>query len=167
MTWDEPAASAGATAAVDYDLDLWLDREPFCTPDGKGQCGEWASQSWIDNVEYQIIDNPPPGRYRLKIINWDAPSSGLPAAISATVVRGATAPNMQLTVSASPLNVPVGGRTTITTTVFNPTWVLSGVHLQSVGLPSGVTVERLETRRGQRADRLHGNGAQSRDDRTG
>jgi hypothetical protein len=36
LTWDEPAASAGASAAVDYDLDLWIDRAPFCTPDSKG-----------------------------------------------------------------------------------------------------------------------------------
>ena len=50
-------------------------REPFCTPEtAEGQCGEWASQSSIDNVEYQIVENPPAGRLRLEIINWDAPS---------------------------------------------------------------------------------------------
>lgn len=146
MTWDEPAASAGASAAVDYDLDLWIDREPFCTPDGKGQCGEFASQSWIDNVEYQIIENPPPGRYRLKIINWDAPSSGLPAAIAATIVTGNTAPNYALTGSPSPAGaVPVGSRVTVTTTVSNPSWILSGVHLTAAAVPSGVTLEQVET----------------------
>jgi subtilisin family serine protease len=144
MSWDEPPASAGASAAVDYDLDLWIDREPFCTPDGKGQCGEWASQSWIDNVEYQIIDNPPPGRYRLKIINWDAPRSGLPAALSATVIRGATAPAMQLSVNATPVT---NGRVTVTTTVSNPSWVLSGVHLETFALPSGITLQRVNTTR--------------------
>ena len=147
MTWDEPAASAGASAAVDYDLDLWVDREPFCTPDSVGQCGEWASQSWIDNVEYQIIENPRPGRYRLKIINWDAPASGLPAAMSATIIRGATAPNMQLTVSSSPASVPVGGRINVMTTVSNPSWILSGVHLQAIVVPAGVTLERIDTNR--------------------
>ena len=45
MTWDEDSASSGASAAVDYDLDLWIDRDADCTPDSKGQCGEWASQS--------------------------------------------------------------------------------------------------------------------------
>lgn len=147
MTWDEAPASAGAAAAVDYDLDLWIDREPFCAPDAKGQCGEWASQSWIDNVEYQIIDNPPPGKYRLKIINWNAPASGLPAAVAATIIVGATRPDMQLSVSASPGGSPVGGRITVTTTVSNPAWVLSGVHLQALSLPAGVTLERLETQR--------------------
>lgn len=147
MTWDEPAASAGAAAAVDYDLDLWIDRTPFCTPDSKGQCGEWASQSWIDNVEYLIIENPPAGTYRLKVVNWNAPSSGLPAAIAATVIRGATAPNMGFGITASPINPGLGGRTTITTTVSNPSWVLSGVHLENTILPAGVTLESVQTRR--------------------
>jgi Subtilase family len=147
LAWDEPAASAGATSAVDYDLDLWIDRAPFCTPDSVGQCGEWASQSWIDNVEYQIIENPPPGTYRLKIVNWNAPSWGLPAAVSATIIRGATAPNMNLSVTASTINPGVGGRATITTTVSNPSWILSGVHLQSVSLPPGVTIESVRTTR--------------------
>jgi hypothetical protein len=62
MTWDEDNASAGASEAVSYDLDLWIDRNADCTPDDKGQCGEWASQSYDDNVEYLIIDNPPEQR---------------------------------------------------------------------------------------------------------
>jgi len=148
MTWDEPAASAGASSAVDYDLDLWIDREPFCTPDSKGQCGEFASQSWIDNVEYQIIENPPPGKYRLKIINWDAPSSGLPAAIAATIVMGSTAPDYTLTGSPSPTGaVPVGSIVNVTTTVSNPSWILSGVHLAAAGIPSGVTLVQVDTTR--------------------
>jgi subtilisin family serine protease len=148
MTWDEPAASAGASSAVDNDLDLWIDREPFCTPDAKGQCGEFASQSWIDNVEYQIIENPPPGKYRLKIINWNAPASGVPAAIAATIIMGSPAPAYTLTGSPSPIGtVPVGGRITVTTTVANPSWILSGVHLAAAGVPAGVTLEQVETTR--------------------
>jgi hypothetical protein len=149
LTWDEPAASAGAAAAVDYDLDLWIDRAPFCTPDSVGQCGEWASQSWIDNVEYQIIDNPPAGTYRLKMVNWDAPSTGVPAAISAVVVRGDTSPDMGLTVTGptGPAAPRVGQTVTITTTVANPSWILSGVHLAATAIPAGVTVTQVRTTR--------------------
>jgi subtilisin family serine protease len=148
MTWDEPAASAGASAAVDHDLDLWIDRAPFCTPDPKGQCGEFASQSWIDNVEYQIIENPPPGTYRLKIVNWDAPSSGLPAALAATIVMGSTTPNFTVTGMPSPAGaVPPAQRITVTTTVSNPSWILSGVHLRVAAMPTGVTLEQVETTR--------------------
>ena len=71
-------ASAGASQAVIHDIDLWADLNADCAPDAQGQCGEWASQSFDDNTEYLIIDNPPPGRYRLKAINWRAPSSSLP-----------------------------------------------------------------------------------------
>jgi hypothetical protein len=149
MTWDEPAASAGAAAAVDFDLDLWIDRAPFCTPDSVGQCGEWASQSWIDNVEYQIIENPGPGTYRLKFINWDAPSSGVPAALSATIIRGDTTPPMSLTVAGptSPAVPRVGQTITVTTTVTNPSWILSGVHLAATSIPAGVTVTQVRTTR--------------------
>jgi hypothetical protein len=147
LTWDEPAASAGAGAAVDYDLDLWIARAPFCAPDSKGQCGQWASQSWIDNVEYQIIENPPPGTYRLKIVNWNAPSSGVPAAISAVIVQGATAPAMSFTVAgpSGPAAPRVGQTVTVTTTVADPSWVLSGVHLAATSIPAGVTVTQVQT----------------------
>ncbi len=147
MTWDEPAASAGAVSAVDYDLDLWVDREPFCQPDERGQCGQWVSQSWVDNVEYVIIENPRPGRYRLKIANWHAPASGLPAAVAATVVRGATTPDMEMAVTVSPERPTVRERLSITTTISNPSWLLSGVHLETVSMPRGVTLERVYTRR--------------------
>ena len=87
LTWDEPEASAGASQAVTYDVDLWADPGASCTPDFVGQCGAWASQSNIDNVEYLIIDNPPAGVLRLKAINWRAPSFGLPVAIAAKIIR--------------------------------------------------------------------------------
>jgi hypothetical protein len=41
--------------------------------------------------------------------------------------------------------VPVGGRINVTTTVSNPSWILSGVHLQAIGVPAGATIERIDT----------------------
>ena len=60
LTWDEPAASAGASRAVTYDLDLWADHNVDCS-DPTGACGELASRSTVDNVEYLVINNPPAG----------------------------------------------------------------------------------------------------------
>ncbi len=40
LTWDEPAASAGASRAVTYDLDLWVDHNADCS-DPRGACGEY------------------------------------------------------------------------------------------------------------------------------
>jgi hypothetical protein len=147
MTWDEPAASSGASEAVDYDLDLWIDRNADCAPDSKGQCGEWASQSWDDNVEYLIINNPGPGTYRLKIINWDAPGSGVPAAVVATVIRGDPTPNMTLAATASTSTPAVGSVVNVTTAVSNPSYIASGVYLERTNLPAGLSFEGVSTTR--------------------
>ena len=126
MSWDEPAASAGAARAVLYDLDLWADFRADCVPDSRGQCGERASQSRVDNTEYLIIDNPAAGIYRLKIVNWRAPSFGLPAAIAAVIVRGDPTPAMTLSATPSPADPPVGSTFTVTTRVASPSYVTSG-----------------------------------------
>jgi hypothetical protein len=147
MTWDEPAASSGSSAAVTYDLDLWADFAADCTPDGHGQCGEWASQSYDDNTEYLIIDSPPPGVYRLKVINWDAPSFGLPTAIAAKIIRGDPTPATTLTAFASSANPPIGSTVTITARVANPAFEAYGVHVAVAGIPSGVTLLQTNTTR--------------------
>ncbi|WP_274629686.1 S8 family serine peptidase [Arvimicrobium flavum] len=144
MAWDEPQSSSGATAAVTYDLDLWADFNADCTPDGHGQCGEWASQSYDDNTEYLIIDFPPAGVYRLKVINWDAPSFGLPTAIAAKIVRGDPTPATSLSAFANPTNPAVGSTVTITARVDNPAFEAYGVHAAVAAVPAGVTL--LETR---------------------
>ncbi len=147
MTWDEDSASSGASEAVSYDLDLWVDRNADCTPDSKGQCGEWASQSWDDNVEYLIINNPPAGTYRLKIINWHAPSSGLPAALSATVIRGDPTPAMNFSATASTPTPALNTSFTITTQVGASAYVASGVHIEISSLPSGVVFDNVSITR--------------------
>ena len=147
MTWDEPAASSGASGAVTYDLDLWADFNADCTPDGHGQCGEWASQSYDDNTEYLIINNPPPGPYRLKVINWDAPSFGLPAAIAAKIIRGDPTPATSLTAFASTTMPPVGSTVSITARVDNPAFEAYGVHVAVAAIPSGVTLLDTNTTR--------------------
>ena len=147
MTWDEPAASSGASAAVTYDLDLWADYAADCTPDGHGQCGEWASQSYDDNTEYLIINNPPPGVYRLKVINWDAPSFGLPTAIAAKIIRGDPTPATTLTAFASPTNPPVGSTVTLTARVDNPAFEAYGEHIAVTEIPLGVTLVETNTTR--------------------
>ena len=132
---DEPAASAGASAAVEYDLDLWVDWEANCTPDSIGQCGEWASQSVVDNVEYLIINNPPEGTYRLKTIPWNAPASGLPIGMAAVVIRGDPTPAMDLTAVTSNANPIVGDTFTVTTSLSSPSYVSSGSISPELAFP--------------------------------
>ena len=89
-TWNEPPARAGASRAVLYNYDLWLDNLGTSTRDRCGaSCGEWASESTVDNVEYIIIDHPGAGRYEAKPAVRDrgvrhpgepAPASGVSSA---------------------------------------------------------------------------------------
>lgn len=145
MTWDEPAASAGASSAVIDDLDLWLDRNADCTGT-LGRCGEYASESGSDNVEYVIINNPPAGTYRLKATPWSV-SASRPVGIAAVIIRGDTTPNTTLSASASTTTPPLNTDFTVTTTVSNPSWIASGVHLQNTSLPSGVSLQSVVTTR--------------------
>jgi hypothetical protein len=145
LTWDEPAASAGAARAVTYDIDLWADFGANCTPDSMGQCGEWASQSDIDNVEYLVINSPPPGRYRLKAVNWRAPASGLPVAIAAKIVRGDPTPAMAMT--ATPSATLPGSTFTVTTRVSNPAYEAYGVQVSVPTVPAGLTLLGVSTTR--------------------
>ncbi|MEN0004968.1 MAG: S8 family serine peptidase [Bacteroidota bacterium] len=139
MTWDEPAASSGASEAVTNDLDLWIDRGADADSDNKGQGGEWASQSSIDNVEYVIIDRPRAGKYRLKIVNWDVSEEGVRAAVVATVIKGDPTPNIKLDASLHAGNTSVGSTIKITTSVSNPSYIASGVFLERLNIPSGLT----------------------------
>jgi subtilisin family serine protease len=147
LTWDEPEASAGASQAVTYDIDLWADPGATCTPDTVGQCGAWASQSNIDNAEYLIIDNPPPGVLRLKAINWRAPSFGLPVAIAAKIIRGDPTPAISMTATPSTTSPAVGSTFTIKTTVFNPSYEAYGVQVSAAAASSGLNLLGVSTTR--------------------
>ena len=149
MTWDEPPASAGASAAVIYDLDLWADYncDHPSEPNDKGQGGEYASRSWVDNVEYLIINNPPAGCYRLKAANYDAPASGLPVGMAALVIQGDPTPAMSMTATPSTSTPVVGSTFTVTTTVSNPSYVASGVHISLNYILGGLTQLGIETTR--------------------
>jgi subtilisin family serine protease len=147
MTWDEPEASAGASRAVTYDLDLWVDYNVDCTPDAKGQCGEWASQSSIDNTEYVVINNPPAGKYRFKMVNWNAPSFGVPAAIAVKVIEGDPTPLMNLAATPSTSTPAVGSTCTVTTTVQDPAYEAYGVHVSVPEISSGLTLLGASTTR--------------------
>ena len=92
MTWDEPPADA-ITSTVLNDLDLWLDRDGDCTIEA---CGEYASRSRIDNVEWIIITNPEPGTYRAKILAHRVYTEAPRAALAWTVIRGSSTPTLAI-----------------------------------------------------------------------
>ncbi|HEY8515532.1 MAG TPA: S8 family serine peptidase [Candidatus Binatia bacterium] len=145
LTWDEPPASAGASRAVLYDIDLYVDRNVDCG-DPTGACGEYVSVSSIDNVEYLVVHDPPPGTYRLKVVPTDAENTVLPWGMSALIVRGdvlplarvQSSPPAMTAYASGPTSVGVGSLITVGVNVANDSWVASGVHVHQLPLPSGV-----------------------------
>ena len=75
------------------DLDLWLDRDGDC---GSTTCGEQVSASRVDNVEWVILRNPPPGSYRAKVVAHRVYTSSPRAALAWTVIRGASTPSLRI-----------------------------------------------------------------------
>ena len=137
MTWDEPAASSNAIQAVIDDIDLYVD----CAG-----CGSWNSTSTVDNVEYVIINNPPAGTYTLTASPVTVTASR-PVGIAVTVIEGDPTPATSLSGIPSTTTPLVGDTFTITTTVDNPAYIASGVHLEHSPLPSGVTLVGVSTTR--------------------
>ena len=120
LTWDEPPVDAVADPVLN-DLDLWLDRLADC---GDGPCGEHASRSRTDNVEWVIVRNPSPGTWRLKIVP-ERTYTASRAALAWTVVRGASAP--QLAVDAD--HSPSGDEDSLTLSLSTDAYVAAGASL--------------------------------------
>ena len=64
LTWDEQPADT-LTRSVLNNLDLWADKDADC---GGEACGEHASRSEVDNVEWLSIGDPEPGVYRINVV---------------------------------------------------------------------------------------------------
>lgn len=146
LTWDEPPASAGASRAVTYDFDLFADHGADCT-DPSGACGEYASRSDVDNVEYVVVNAPPAGTHRLKVVPVNAAPFPLRYGMTAVVIRGDTTPSMTNTLTP-PATAPVVGEIfEVRATVATPSWVASGVQVTPTIIPAGLTLTAVQTTR--------------------
>ncbi len=105
LTWDEPPADTLASAVLN-DLDLWLDHGADCAPE---PCGEHASTSRVDNVEWIVVRNPAPGTHRAKVAASRVYTEAPRAALAWTVVRGSATPDLELSVDRALLEFGQGG----------------------------------------------------------
>lgn len=133
-TWDGPSASAGSNVPTAYDLDLWIERDVFC---GGSPCGEYASTSNRDNVEYVIVDNPPAGQYNMKMLPVHAPvvPESLPVGMAAMMIHDTT-PTLDLSVAAGRGRAYVGmefGFQAVVESLGN--YMTSGVHVARTSAP--------------------------------
>ena len=94
LTWDDPPTETIANAVLN-DLDLWLDRDADCET---AACGEHASRSRTDNVEWLFIRNSSPGVYRAKVVAERVYAAKPRSALAWTVIRGASTPDVEISV---------------------------------------------------------------------
>ena len=94
LTWDEQPADT-LTRSVLNNLDLWADRGADCAEDA---CGEYASRSEVDNVEWLLIDNPAAGTYRVKVVPVEIYGESSTAAVAWKILHGRSMPELRLDV---------------------------------------------------------------------
>ena len=142
-TWDEPPADTVAPPVLN-NLDLWVDQGADCVG---GPCGEHASTSRIDNVEWVIVRNPAPGTYRAKVVARSVFTSPPRAAVAWTVIRGASTPSLQVTAETRPVAARDGEETfELTVAVAADGYVAAGgrLHLACRGEPADCRELTLE-----------------------
>ncbi len=154
LTWDEPPTDTVSPVVLN-DLNLWVDQEADC---GSGACGEYSSESTIDNVEWVIIQDPEPGTYRLKVDGHRVYSIPPRAAIAWTVIRGDSAPQLSVTATQEVYETPAlqNHKHDVELTVTADSYVASGTRLHidcrtvdnqpctSIGIASDFGVEVLQ-----------------------
>ena len=97
LAWDEPPADAIGSTVLN-DLDLWLDKDADCTA---AACGEHASTSRRDNVEWIIVKNPAAGTYRARVVPQRVYTAAPRAGLAWTIIRDASTPSLRLAVEES------------------------------------------------------------------
>ncbi len=125
LTWDEPPADT-LVQPVTNDLDLWVDRDADCA---LAACGEDASRSRRDNVEWVVLRRPAPGVYRLKAVPRRR-LSGVRAALAWTVIRGPSTPRLEVRAAAGEVSAPAGGQFEVELEVATDGYVAAGTTLR-------------------------------------
>ena len=124
LTWDEQPADT-LTRSVLNNLDLWADQGAECEEDA---CGEHASRSEVDNVEWLLIEDPVPGAYRIKVVPVEVYGESSTAAVAWKILRGEPTPQLDIEVedtSASATSEYI----TVDVTVDADRYVASGTTL--------------------------------------
>ena len=100
LTWDEQPADT-LTRSVLNNLDLWADQGADCV---KEACGEHASRSDVDNIEWLSIDDPVPGTYRVKVVPVEVYGEPSTAAVAWNILRGKPTPELEMALEVAAAN---------------------------------------------------------------
>ena len=125
LTWDEQPADT-LTRSVLANIDLWADRGADC---GADACGEHASRSEVDNVEWLLIEDPAPGVYRIKAVPVETYGESVTAAVAWTIRRGEATPQLEVQLEESFPSNADSRHLVVDATVDSSGYVASGTTL--------------------------------------
>ncbi|HKX46125.1 MAG TPA: S8 family serine peptidase, partial [Planctomycetota bacterium] len=128
MHYVEPAAGAGAGAALRNDFDLVLDYAPFSAGIEDGDY--LAQQSNSNNTEIRSLDAPPAGTWRWKIHPVSATET-VKMSVTVHFVYGDPTPSGSLQLAADDVFVKPGEDVFLTATVGNSQHVASAVLVET------------------------------------
>ena len=105
LTWIESPNEAIASVPVAANLDLYLDKDGDC---GAATCGEFASTSEIDNVEWIIVKDPEPGSYTLRFVAINDFVGSVQTGISWTTIADRDSPTLSISAPEQSLEIESG-----------------------------------------------------------
>ena len=126
LTWTEPPGESVGTAAVAANLDLHVDAGGDCET---AACGEYASKSPVDNVEWVVIEEPEPGKYELRIVAANDYPDPVRAGIAWTVIANTDAPALTVAVLDPEIDIGSGDAFEIELRVSTAGYVAAGTTL--------------------------------------
>ena len=132
LSWIEPPTDPMAAKTVQADLDLYLDAGADCADDA---CGEHASKSPVDNVEWLIVKEPSAGTHRLKVVPTSDFAGSVKAGVAWTVIRDADTPSLTLSTAQPTVDVDAGSAFEIDLRLGADHYVAAGttIHLACEG----------------------------------
>ena len=132
LSWIEPPTESIAPKTLQADLNLYLDVGGDCADDA---CGEYASKSPVDNVEWLIVKEPPAGTHRLKVVPASDFAGSVWAGVAWTVIRDADTPNLTLSTEQPMIEVDAGSAFEIDLRLVADHYVAAGttIHLACEG----------------------------------
>ena len=125
LTWDEPPNDNVGPPVV-ADLDLYYGPNRSCDVT---ECGEHASTSRIDNVEYLIISDPEPGRKRITIVPKNLFQHQPSVAVAWMYIKDSATPQLNLDLATDTLDAKRTKRPKLDLTVTSSGFIVSGATL--------------------------------------
>ena len=137
LTWIERRIELISRTTVMADLDLYIDRDGDCE---EAACGEHASTSRIDNVEWVVVRSPAAGTYTLRIVAANGFADPVRAGIAWTAIAASDTPALTVTAQHSSVQVDSGDSFEIDLEIGVDAYVSSGttIHLLCRGLSKSV-----------------------------